>query len=164
MAPGCFGKTMPSSGSDYVPFIPACYKARRYVGSVVCPMTCLLPYWRWSGSERNIIAPWGRHCFAETCRSHRNKKIKEYIIQCILLVNLYVIDHALYKNIKDENIGIVDILRKIWMFVMKTHALSCGGYQTDLRSGNACDSYGEGAQFELSITGFRDFLSVHSGN
>ena len=27
-----------------------------------------------SGSERNIIAPWGWHCFAETCRSHRNKK------------------------------------------------------------------------------------------
>jgi hypothetical protein len=52
-------------------------------------MTCLLPYWRSSGSERNIVAPWGWHCFAETRRSHR-KKIKMCIIQCILLVILYI--------------------------------------------------------------------------
>jgi hypothetical protein len=30
-----------------------------------------------------------------------------------------------------ENIGLVDILRKIWKFVKKNRALSCGGYQTD---------------------------------
>jgi hypothetical protein len=68
-----------------------------YVSSVICPVTCLLPYWRWSGSERNTVAPWGWHCFAETCRSHRKRKIK-YIIQCIWLVNLYVVDSARYKN------------------------------------------------------------------
>jgi hypothetical protein len=53
-------------------------------------VTGLLPYWRWSGSERNIVAPWRWHCFVETCRSHRKRKIKKYIIQCIQLVNLYV--------------------------------------------------------------------------
>jgi hypothetical protein len=35
-----------------------------------CLMTCLLPYWRWSGSVRKTVAPWGWHCFAETRRSH----------------------------------------------------------------------------------------------
>jgi hypothetical protein len=54
--------------------------ARRYVGSVICPVTCLLPYWCWSGSESNIVAPWGWHCFAETCRNHRKRKIKKCII------------------------------------------------------------------------------------
>jgi hypothetical protein len=38
---------------------------------------CLLPYWCWSGSERNTVAPWGLHCFAKTCRSHRKKKNTE---------------------------------------------------------------------------------------
>jgi hypothetical protein len=55
-----------------------------------CIQTYLLPYWPWSGSERNIVTAWGWHCFAETCRSHRKRKIKKYIIQCILLVNLYM--------------------------------------------------------------------------
>jgi hypothetical protein len=41
---------------------------------IILPMTCLLPYWRWSGSERNMVAPWGWQCFAETRRSHREKK------------------------------------------------------------------------------------------
>jgi hypothetical protein len=62
-----------------------------------CIQTCLLPYWRWSGSERKIVAPWGWHCFAETCRSHRIKKNK-YIIQWIYLVNLYVVENARYKK------------------------------------------------------------------
>lgn len=31
----------------------------------------------------------------------------------------------------DENIGIVDILRKIWMLVMKNFAPLCGEYQID---------------------------------
>jgi hypothetical protein len=44
---------------------------------------CLLPYWHWSGSERKTVTPWGWLCFAETCRSHRKRKIKKYIIQCI---------------------------------------------------------------------------------
>jgi hypothetical protein len=69
-------------------YIPACYIAHRHIGSVICPVTCLLPYWRWCGSERNIVAPWGWHCFAETCRSHRKRKITKYIIQCIYFVNL----------------------------------------------------------------------------
>jgi hypothetical protein len=45
-----------------------------YVGSVIRPLTCLLPYWHWSGSERNTVAPWGWHCFAETCSSHHKKE------------------------------------------------------------------------------------------
>jgi hypothetical protein len=60
----------------------AALKIRQIVGSVTRPMTCLLPYWRWNGSERNIVAPWGWHCFAETCRSRRKRKIKKYRIQC----------------------------------------------------------------------------------
>jgi hypothetical protein len=46
----------------------------------------------------NIVAPWGWHCFAETCRSNCKRKIKKYIIQCVWLVNLYVVDNARYKN------------------------------------------------------------------
>jgi hypothetical protein len=52
---------------------------------------------------RNIVVPWGWHCFSETCRSHRKRKIKKYIIQCIELVNLYVFDNARYKNKKREH-------------------------------------------------------------
>jgi hypothetical protein len=96
MAPTCFDKTMSYSGSDYIHFLATSasiwqetrprtyyYIARQYVGFVICPVICLLPYWRWSGSERNIVAPWGWHYFAEICRSHRKRKIKKYIIQCI---------------------------------------------------------------------------------
>ena len=46
---------------------------------------------------------------------------------------------------------------------MKNRAPSCGGYQTDWRGGNAGDSYGEGALFEPSMTGFRDFPGVYPG-
>jgi hypothetical protein len=56
------------------------YIARRCVGSVICLVTSLLPYWRWSGSYRKTVAPWGWHCFAETCRSHceKNKEIYNF--------------------------------------------------------------------------------------
>jgi hypothetical protein len=121
VSPTCFGITFPSSGSVSSAFwemfnwgavdrilwmgvlclVTWCYIARRYVGSVVRPMTCLLPYWRWSGSERNIVAPWGCYCFAEACRSHC-KKIKKRWIQCILLVNLHVFEKARYKNKKES--------------------------------------------------------------
>jgi hypothetical protein len=64
MAPTCFGKTMPSSGSDYFPFWATSASIQ----------TGLLSYWCWSGSERKIVAPYGWHCFAKTCRSHHERK------------------------------------------------------------------------------------------
>jgi hypothetical protein len=65
-------------------------------------MTSLLLYlyWHWSDSERNIVAPWGWHCFAETCRGHRKNKINKYRIQWILLIILYIFENARYKNRK----------------------------------------------------------------
>jgi hypothetical protein len=75
-----------------------CDKTRRYVGSVIRPVTCLLPYRRWSGSDSNIVAPWWWYIFAETCGSHRKNNIKKYRIQSILLFNLYVFENARYKN------------------------------------------------------------------
>jgi hypothetical protein len=65
------------------------YDVWQNVGSVIRPMIVSLPCWRWRGSERNTVVPWGWNCFAETCRSHRKRKIKKYKIWCILLVNLY---------------------------------------------------------------------------
>jgi hypothetical protein len=62
-------------------------------------MACLLPYWSWSGSERNIDTSRGRHCFAETCRRRlKKRKIKKYRIQWILLVILYIFENARSKN------------------------------------------------------------------
>jgi hypothetical protein len=107
MADTCFGQTMPSSGSDYVPFwansasiwsichcchILCCsflyiFYTVTVLVYIYCMILlysdCLLPYWRWSDSERNTVAPWGWHCLAETCRSLRKRKMKKYIIQCI---------------------------------------------------------------------------------
>jgi hypothetical protein len=57
----CFGKTIPSSRSNYF----------------IRPMSCLLPYWRWSSSERNIVAPWGWHCFTEHLGAIIKNKNKE---------------------------------------------------------------------------------------
>jgi hypothetical protein len=51
--------------------------------------TCLLPYWRWSNSERNLVAPWGWHCFEETCRIRRANKETYNLVHS--LVNLYII-------------------------------------------------------------------------
>jgi hypothetical protein len=83
MAPTCFSKTLPSSGSlMWGPHYAADGQSGLRMWRHVI-LTCLLPYWRWSGSERNTVAPWWWHCFAETCRSHRKRKIKKYIIQVI---------------------------------------------------------------------------------
>jgi hypothetical protein len=56
-------------------------------------MTCLLSYWHWSNSERNLAALWRWHCFAETCRSHRVNKAAYILVQ--LLVNLYIMPLSL---------------------------------------------------------------------
>jgi hypothetical protein len=71
------------------------YIARRYVGSAIRPMTCLLPYWCWCGSERNTVAPRWWQCFAETCRSHC-KKINSCIIPWIFWsFSTYLIMHGI---------------------------------------------------------------------
>jgi hypothetical protein len=52
-----------------------------------CVQTYLLPYW-WSNSERNVAAPWGWGCFAETCRSHGVNNEAYNLVH--LLVNLRI--------------------------------------------------------------------------
>jgi hypothetical protein len=82
--------------TTYTYFIPS-QSLYIFIVWFYCIQTCLLPYWRWSGSERNIVAPWGWHWFAETCRSHRKRKIKKCKIQCSWLVYLYAtIIHSVY--------------------------------------------------------------------
>jgi hypothetical protein len=61
------------------------YIVRRYMGSAIRPMTCLLPYWRWSGSERNIAAPWGWIGLPKHVGAIVKIKIKKYRIQCIFV-------------------------------------------------------------------------------
>jgi hypothetical protein len=72
-----------------------------YVGSTVRSMTCLLPNWRWSGSERNIVLPDDGVALPKHVATIV-RKIKNYIFQCILLVNLYIFDNARYKNKKNQ--------------------------------------------------------------
>jgi hypothetical protein len=80
MAPTCFGKTMPYSGSDYVPFWATSASIwqetshRTYDGTYI-PACYRRAIWHaGSGSDRKVVALWGWHCFTETCRSHCEKK------------------------------------------------------------------------------------------
>jgi hypothetical protein len=71
---------------------------RQYVGSTIHSMTCLLPYWRWSGTERNRVDPDdGIILLKYVGAIIKNTEVYNSVH---LLVNFYISDNARYKEKK----------------------------------------------------------------